>query len=285
MAGLGNLTLGYAAGALSTLSPCVLPILPMILFGVIERHAWGPLALAAGLSTSFAVVGTVLAAAGFNIGIDPSSLRLLVASLMACMGIVLLVPALHGRLATVGTPLATWGQILLDRLLPSGIGGQFVVGALLGVIWSPCSGPTLGAAVGLAAPGDSAGTAAATMVSFGFGAATPVLALAYGSRQAIMARHDWLARMSRIGRPLMGAAFVGIGIVVLSGLDKIAEAFLTRAMPDWLVTAHGCDARRDLFRTFQLHFSVLKSNSPSIVGLTMRKYGETSKSRGTKREW
>jgi cytochrome c biogenesis protein CcdA len=155
---------------------------------------------------------------------------------MACMGIVLLVPTLHGRLATIANPLATRGQILLDRLLPSGIGGQFVVGALLGVIWSPCSGPTLGAAVGLAAQGNSTGTAAATMVSFGFGAATPILALAYGSRQAILARRDWLARASRIGTPLMGVAFVGIGAFVLTGLDRITEAFLTRAMPDWLAT-------------------------------------------------
>ena len=90
MAGVGNLALGYAAGALSTLSPCVLPILPIILFGVIERHALGPLALAAGLSASFAGVGTVIASVGFSIGLDPSALRLAIAALMPGMGIVLL---------------------------------------------------------------------------------------------------------------------------------------------------------------------------------------------------
>ena len=236
MAGLGNLALGYAAGALSTLSPCVLPILPMVLFGVVERHAWGPLALAVGLSTSFAGVGIAIASVGFNIGVDPSTLRLVVAAVLAGMGAVLLVPALQGRLAAIATPVASRGQVLLDRLQPSGLGGQFALGALLGVIWSPCSGPTLGAAVGLAAQGDSVVTAAATMISFGFGAATPILALAYGSRQAIFARRDWLARVSRIGKPLMGTTFVGIGAFVLTGLDKIVEAFLTRAMPDWLVT-------------------------------------------------
>ena len=74
------------------------------------------------------------------------------------------------------------------------------------------------------------------MISFGLGAATPILALAYGSRQAISARRDWLARMSRTAKPLLGAAFVGLGAFVLTGLDKIVEASLTRAMPDWLVT-------------------------------------------------
>ncbi len=235
MADLGNLALSYAAGALSTLSPCVLPLLPIVLFGVLEKHAWGPLALAAGLSTSFAAVGIAIATVGFNIGLDPSTLRLIVAALMVSMGIVLFVPALQTRLAVVAAPVATGGQSLLNRLQPSSIGGQFLLGVLLGAIWSPCSGPTLGAAVGLAAQGETLGTAAAIMAIFGLGAATPILALAYGSRQAIFARRDWLARMSRIGKPLMGAAFVGIGAFVLTGLDKLVEAFLTRAMPDWLV--------------------------------------------------
>lgn len=230
-----NLALGYAAGALSTLSPCVLPILPIVLFGALERHLWGPVALAAGLAASFAGVGIVIASFGFSVGIDPETLRLALAALMGAAGVVLLVPALQGRVASMASPVAGKGQVLLDRLQPSGILGQFALGAVLGVIWSPCSGPTLGAAIGLAAQGDDLGKAAATMSAFALGAATPILLLAYGSRQAIMARRDWMARASRIGKPLMGAAFFGIGLFVLTGLDKIVEASLTAAMPDWLV--------------------------------------------------
>lgn len=230
-----NLALGYAAGALSILSPCVLPILPIVLFGAIERHVLGPLALAAGLAISFASVGIAIASIGFGIGIDQSVLRLSVAILIGGMGIVLLVPAAQNGLAGFAAPLATRGQTVLDRLEPSGLGGQFVLGALLGAVWSPCAGPTLGAAVGLAAQGESLGTAAGTMAAFAAGAATPILALAYGSRHAILARRDWLARVSRIGKPLMGVTFVALGMFVLTGLDKIVETSLTRAMPDWLV--------------------------------------------------
>jgi cytochrome c-type biogenesis protein len=230
-----NLALGYAAGALSTLSPCVLPILPIVLFGALERHLWGPVALAAGLAASFAGVGIALASVGFSVGIDPGSLRLVIAALMGAAGIVLLVPALQGRVASMASPLAGKGQILLDRLQPTGIWGQFALGAVLGVIWSPCSGPTLGAAIGLAAQGEDLGRAAATMSAFALGAATPILLPAYGSRQAIMARRDWMARASRLGKPLMGAAFFGIRLFVLTGLDKVVETSLTNAMPEWLV--------------------------------------------------
>ena len=236
MSEIGNLALSYAAGGLSTLSPCVLPLLPIVLFGVLEKHAWGPVALAAGLATSFALLGTLIASLGFNIGLDPAALRYAIAVLMLAMGVVMLIPALQGRLAAFAAPVATGGQTLLDRIQPSGLGGQFALGGLLGAIWSPCSGPTLGAAIGLAAQGDTVIEAAVVMAVFGLGAATPILALAYGSRQAIFARRDLLARTSRIAKPVMGAAFTFVGAFVLTGLDKIVETSLTNAMPDWLAT-------------------------------------------------
>lgn len=230
-----TLALGYAAGVLSTLSPCVLPVLPIVLFAAIERHAWGPLALAGGLVVSFAAVGIALAVVGFNAGIDPATVRLGMAALLAIMGLALLVPALQSRLATATSPIAAGGQRLLDRFTPEGISGQFIVGALLGVIWSPCTGPTLGAAVGLAAQGRNLGMAAATMTAFALGAATPILLLAYGSRQAVLARRDRLTRLAYAAKPLMGATLVAIGLFILTGFDKTLEASLTRAMPEWLV--------------------------------------------------
>lgn len=235
MAELGSLALGYGAGALSTLSPCVLPLLPIILLGALAQHAWGPLALAAGLSVSFVAIGTLVASLGFSIGLDPAALRLAIAVLIVGLGVVLLVPTLQTRFALAAAPVATGGQALIDRVKRKGIGGQVLLGMLLGAIWSPCSGPTLGAAVGLAAQSETAGRAAMIMTSFSLGAATPIMALAYGSRRAIVARRDWLAGASRIAKPVMGATLIGVGALVLTGLDKIIEAALTRAMPDWLV--------------------------------------------------
>ena len=231
---IGNLVLSFAAGALSTLSPCVLPLLPIVLFGVLEKHPWGPVALAAGLSISFAAVGNAIASIGFNIGLDPATLRSAVAVVLLVMGIILLVPSLQAQLATLASPISTGGQTLLDRIQPTGLGGQFILGVLLGAIWSPCSGPTLGAAIGLAAQGDTMIKAAAVMASFGFGASTPILALAYGSRQAMFSRRNFLTKTTRIAKPAMGAAFAIVGAFVLTGLDKVVETSLTNAMPDWL---------------------------------------------------
>lgn len=234
--GLGNLGLSYAAGILSTLSPCVLPLLPIILLSVVERHKFGPVMLAIGLATSFAVVGVTIASFGFSIGLDSSVLRAIVAALLLVMGIVLLVPALQARLGAAASPLATSGQTLIDRIQPKGLSGQFILGALLGVVWSPCTGPTLGAAIGLASQGDDLTRAAIVMLVFGLGAATPILLLAYGSRQAIMARRDWLTRSATIAKPIMGTVFTALGLFILTGVDRMVETALTNAMPDWLVS-------------------------------------------------
>lgn len=236
LSALASVSLSYGAGALSILSPCVLPILPIVLFSALEQHAWGPAALAAGLSASFAGIGIFFAMVGFSFGIDASVLRLGVAAFMVGIGVVLLVPVLQRPLVFAAAPIAANGQKWIDKIRLSGIRGQFVLGVLLGAIWSPCFGPTLGAAVGLAAQTDTAGQAAVIMAVFGLGAATPILLLAYGSRKAIATRRDWLIRSAQFGKPLMASALIVIGGFVLTGFDKIVEASLTRAMPDWLVT-------------------------------------------------
>jgi cytochrome c biogenesis protein CcdA len=116
MVELGSLALSYAAGLLSTLSPCVLPLLPIILLGALEQHAWGPVALAAGLSASFAGVGIFLVSLGFSLGIDPTAFRLGVAALILIIGVVLLLPALQNRFALAAAPVAAGGQALATAI-------------------------------------------------------------------------------------------------------------------------------------------------------------------------
>lgn len=237
MGEIATLALSYVAGALSTLSPCVLPLLPIILFGSLQRHPWGPVALAAGLSLAFALVGILVASIGFTVGVDPAALRAGVAVLLVGAGVILLMPKLQTALAVAAGPVANGAQPFIERVHSFGLLGQFLLGAALGAVWSPCSGPTLGAAVGLAAQADTVAQAAALLVAFGLGASSPILALAYGSRQAIAARRNRLAFFARVGKPAMGAVLIVVGVSVLSGLDKTVETALTQAMPDWLAAA------------------------------------------------
>ncbi|MEW5727261.1 MAG: cytochrome c biogenesis protein CcdA, partial [Pseudomonadota bacterium] len=116
-----------------------------------------------------------------------------------------------------------------------GLSGQFGLGLLLGAVWSPCAGPTLGAAVGLAAQRQDLAGVAGIMAVFAMGAAAPVLLLAHGSRGALAVRKEAMARLAVRAKPILGGVLVAVGLLVLTGLDKAIEAAAVAAMPDWLV--------------------------------------------------
>jgi cytochrome c-type biogenesis protein len=232
--GPATFALGYLAGALSTLSPCVLPLLPILIATSLARHRFGPLALAAGLALSFALVGAFVAALGASIGLDAALLRRAAALLLVAFGVVLLVPALQARFARASAGLGASGGALLARVSGSGWPGQFAVGVGLGLVWSPCVGPTLGAAATLASQGRDLSQIALLMLLFGLGAATPLLAIGMLSREAFLrARARWRVFGER-GRWLLGAVLVATGLAVLSGTDKRVETWVLDHSPDWL---------------------------------------------------
>src|SRR5271156_1235486 len=92
----GTYLLGFVAGGLSVLSPCVLPLLPLVVGSAVSAHRYGVIALAAGLALSFAATGVFIAAFGFSLGLDGGVLRLLAGVMMGLFGVVLL----SGRLQT-----------------------------------------------------------------------------------------------------------------------------------------------------------------------------------------
>ena len=141
-----TLGLAYLAGVLSTLSPCVLPLLPLVFGSAASAHRLGPLALGLGLASSFVAVGLFVATIGFSIGVDAEVFRIVAAALMILVGIALIVPVLAARLALSAGPISRWADARLAGFSAAGLRGQFGIGVLLGVAWSPCVGPTLGAA-------------------------------------------------------------------------------------------------------------------------------------------
>ncbi len=231
---MGTLGLALIAGVLSTLSPCVLPLLPIVLGAALGEHRLGPVALAAGLSLSFVVVGLFVATLGFAVGLDQDVFRYAAAALMIGIGVVLLMPRLQAQFALAAGPVGQWAQERTGTFSGRGLGGQFAIGLLLGVVWSPCVGPTLGAASVLASQGKNLGEVAAVMTAFGIGAALPLLLLGLLSREAILRWRGRLLEAGRGGKMLLGAVLLAIGILIVSGLDKRLEAALVEASPAWL---------------------------------------------------
>ena len=226
---------GFLAGTLSILSPCILPLLPIVLGAAASKHRYGPLALAAGLTVSFTAVGLFVATIGFAIGLDGDIIRQGGGVLLAAVGLVLLVPVFSARLATAAGPASNWIESRLggvgdgDGLVP-----QFAMGLVLGAVWSPCVGPTLGAASLLAAQGQSLGQVGLVMLLFGLGAALPLAIIGLASREVLM---KWRTRMlaaGSMGKMLLGGFLLLVGLLVATGMDKVLEAWLVELSPEWL---------------------------------------------------
>jgi cytochrome c-type biogenesis protein len=228
------LALAFAAGLLSILSPCVLPLVPIVLGAAIVAHPLGALALAAGLALSFTVLGLLLALVGFGLGLDAGMFRVAAAAIMIALGAVLLVPAWQARLAAAGGPLSSWTDRRFGGFASSGLAGQFAIGLLLGAVWSPCVGPTLGAASLLASQGQDLARVTLTMAVFGIGAALPLVLLGLLSRATLMRVRSKLMSAGKFGKGALGAAFILIGVAIVSGTDKKIEAALVEASPLWL---------------------------------------------------
>ena len=232
--GIGTFLIGYVAGLLSTLSPCVLPLLPILIASAVSQHRYGALALAAGLTLSFAAIGIFVATVGFSLGLDAGLLRQGAAVLLVGFGVVLLSARLQEKFAVATSALSNSGQGWLARLPAGGWLGQFGVGLILGVVWSPCVGPTLGAASTLAAQGSHLGAIALLMLLFGLGAGTPLVVLGSLSREAMLRARGSLLQAGRRGKLFLGGVLLILGLAILSGLDKRFEAVVVDHSPQWL---------------------------------------------------
>ena len=234
--GLGSYGFGLLAGLLSTLSPCVLPILPVLLGSALTAHRRAPLALACGLALSYAAIGTLIAWAGTSIGLNASLLRNGGAVILGALGVVIMSSSLQQRFAAATAGIGNAGNTFISRLNLGGLRGQFIIGLSLGVVWSPCAGPTLGAAIVVASQGSHLPQVTLLMGLFGLGAAIPIIGLAYLSRTAMLKARGRLMQAGKAGKILLGGIMVIIALLILTGADKPLETWLVQISPTWLTS-------------------------------------------------
>ena len=232
---LTSLALAFVAGLVTILNPCVLPLVPILIGSALIKARMGPLALAAGLVSSFTLFGFTVIAFGYSLGIDERLVRMLAGAFLALAGVVLLVPQAQAALSAAAAPFTNAGNQQLARVNANGVVGQYLVGLLLGLVWAPCVGPTLGVAIAAASQGDDLASAFVVFLSFGLGVAVSILAFAYGSRRALGDRGRALRALGAYAKPIFGAALLFVGVLVISGFDKVIEVALLDALPDGLV--------------------------------------------------
>ena len=229
---LPQLGLSLAAGSLTTLSPCVFPLLPLVLGSALQGSRFAPVAMGVGMTVSFTGIGMVLGALGPALGIDADTVRTAGAAMLIAFALVMLVPALGERFTRWMLPIASTANAASAKLDSGSLFGALALGSVLGLVWSPCSGPLLGSALTLVASEGGVARGGIVLGIFGVGAAIPLVAVAYASRSGFSRVRDWV--LSRIERVRHGFALLlgAMGVAILTGGDKWLEARVLQWLPD-----------------------------------------------------
>ncbi len=222
------------AGIVTVAAPCTLPVLPILLGASIAGRSQGtnrtrPLFIAAGFIVAFAAVTLVFTFFAHVAGLTPDQLRTVAIVLLAAFGVLLVWPTLY-------KPFSAAASAFFSRFgngaprNSEGAPGGFLVGATLGLVWTPCAGPVLGSILTLLATQQQPEWAATLLVFYAVGAAIPMFAIAYGGQVA--------ATRVRAIAPYVRRLQQGFGVIIVSfatamyfQVDVQLTAWLTRFYP------------------------------------------------------
>jgi cytochrome c biogenesis protein CcdA len=196
--------------------------------------------MALGMTLSFALFGVVIGLFGNALGLSPDKVRTFAAVMLIVFGISMVIPQLNERLTNLISPLASSAHQASASLDNASLKGSFLLGGLLGLIWSPCSGPLLGTALTLVATEGGAARGGLILGLFGAGAAIPLVGVAYLSRAGFSRIQSWVVVHADQTKVILGGVLLLIGLAILSGGDRWVESQINNWLPDaWLeLTVH-----------------------------------------------
>jgi cytochrome c biogenesis protein CcdA/thiol-disulfide isomerase/thioredoxin len=229
----------FVAGIVTAISPCVLPVLPIVFAGGATGDRRRPYAIVAGLVWSFTLFTLVATALLSALGLPDDLLRNIAIAVVLLVGLSLLWPRLG---ALVERPFQALG-----RRNPGGMGGGFLLGVSLGLLFTPCAGPVIAAVAVLAATQRFSVEGVLVTLAYALGAGLVLLLIAIGAQRG-MSLQAFRARAPRI-RQALGGLVVGVAILMALGLDvKLASHVpgYTRALQGLEESAAAQDRIDDL---------------------------------------
>src|SRR5512138_12160 len=203
--GLSAIALSFGAGLASVASPCVLPVVPIILAGTADEHRWRPALVVAGIATSFVAMGVLTSLFGAAVGPAVPALEKIVAALVVASGLLLIVDVNpFKRLA------------FLQRIQAPGRGrlSGLLLGLSLGLVWIPCVGPLLSSVLATVAARGTLLAGVVLLLVYSLGFSVPMLAVGYGSR-SLRTRVRLVASHPAAVRWASGLLLVALGAVIL----------------------------------------------------------------------
>lgn len=264
-----EILLALFAGILTIAAPCILLPLPIILGASIGQRGHGrPLFITLGFIATFAALGLTLNVIVQQSGLDPEVLRHVAAILLVIFGFFMIWPGLFERLTAHLSGLVNKAGNKASALLQTGNGSGFLLGVILGVIWTPCAGPILASILTLIAQQTDFFKATLLLVAYAIGAGIPMLLIAYGG-QALTTKVKSIARYAGILQRIFGIIIVALAAAVYFQYDTVIQAkilniFDTNNMMTNMMEQHSDSNKKNE------HYIPLQNygKAPELVGIS-----------------
>lgn len=221
----------FVSGIITILSPCILPVLPIVLSGSVSGGKARPLGIVAAFVTSFTLFTLALSTIVEAIGIPPGTLRIVSVVLLVVFGLVMFVPALRERFEVLASRVAAGRGSKRRVTAPrSGFWGGVPVGLSLGLVWTPCVGPIMASVISLALTRRVDGGSVLITLAYSLGTSIPMLAVMFGGR-ALLNRVPGLARNMASIQKGFGVVMIVVGLAIAFNWDRQIQTALLRAFP------------------------------------------------------
>ncbi len=230
------LVFAFVSGVITILSPCILPVLPIVLSGGVGGGRARPFGVLAGFVVSFTVFTLTLSAIIRALGIPADALRVVAVVLIGLFGLVMLVPQLRDGFERLTSRIASRGSgtagVASGGRQRTGFGSGIVVGLSLGLVWTPCVGPIMASVISLALTQQVGGSSVLITLAYTIGTSIPMFAVMLGGR-ALLTRVPALTRNSANIQKGFGVLMIAMAVVIGLGWDRRFQTAVLSAFPNY----------------------------------------------------
>lgn len=219
----------FIGGVVTILSPCILPILPIILSGSVGGGKRKPFGIVLGFILSFTFFTLFLTTVVNIVGVSPDFLRNLSMVIILGFGISLLVPKFQVILEKLFSKFANKAP---RQGASTGFRGGVLVGLSLGLLWTPCVGPILASVISLALTESVTGSAFLITLAYSIGTAIPMLMIMYGGRQ-LLQKVPWLLRNTIKIQKAFGVLMIITAIGIFFNVDRSFQTYVLKVFPNY----------------------------------------------------
>ncbi len=228
------LAFAFISGVITILSPCILPVLPIVLAGGSSGGKARPFGVIAGFVVSFTFFTLALSAIVQALGISPDAMRYVAIALIVLFGLVMLVPRLRELFDVAASRLASraGGGGTRPAKARAGFWGGVPVGLSLGLVWTPCVGPIMASVISLALTQKVDGGSIFVTLAYTLGTAIPMLAIMLGGR-ALIAKVPGLTKNAGTVQRVFGVVMIFMGVALAFQWDRQIQTAILKAFPSY----------------------------------------------------